>query len=202
MSRSQLRCLSLIPSVSNDHPGTHFSLAWLLFAAKISWTCLNSHLYAAPLSLSWPDKWPTRSGFSSGYISLENKVTETCWDLINIHSSAWIDASYRRRKIQLLESGNLPWSRAPSTSVKRNGIKWRQSCNRKDIRERRKMGCRFLSMWKWYPGIPMCEFVSLLAEMVTWMCILPVKSCIAHPWVSLQCLEEDPKIQEHLLSKA
>lgn len=41
---------------------------------------------------------------------------------------------------------------------------------------------------------PMHQCVSLLAEMVTWMCLLLVKSSIAHLWVSPQCLEQEPKI--------
>ena len=42
----------------------------------------------------------------------------------------------------------------------------------------------------------MHQCVSLLAEMVTWMCLLLVKSSIAHLWVSPQCLEQEPKIQK------
>ena len=43
---------------------------------------------------------------------------------------------------------------------------------------------------------PMHQCVSLLAEMVTWMCPLLVKSSIAHFWVSPLCLEQEPKIQK------
>lgn len=52
------------------------------------------------------------------------------------------------------------------------------------------------------PSDLMYEFVPLLAEMVTWTCELPVKDCVSVSLASSIVPEQDPKIQEHLLSKA
>lgn len=50
-------------------------------------------------------------------------------------------------------------------------------------------------------GPPCMDLFPLLAEMVTWMLMLLFKGCIVHLWAPPWCPEQDPKSQEHLLSK-